>query len=247
MQIYGALPVLTAAPGAEDRAKVPHHLVGVADAAEIWSVGRWQRAAMAALDEIRARGRPVLIVGGTGLYFRALTHGLADIPQVSRDASEPLDEAGLRAALKTLDPAAEARISPGDRQRLLRAHTVAVQTGTPLSEWQARTRPALEPGSWRGIIVELDRDTVYARCDARLEAMVRGGALEEVAALLARNLDPDLPAMKAVGFGALVPHVRGETSLEGALTAAQQETRNYAKRQMTWFRNQTRDWERVSG
>lgn len=247
MQIYADLPILTAAPTPADRAAVPHHLVGVADASEIWSVGRWLKAARAALEQVTSRGKPALVVGGTGLYFRALTHGLADIPEVSREASQNLSEAELRAALRALDPPSEARIGPSDIQRLTRAHAVAVQTGTPLSEWQARTRPALEPGSYRAMIVQPEREVLYARCDARLAAMVKSGALEELVALLARNLDPELPAMKAVGVRELAPHVRGETSFEDALAAAQMATRNYAKRQMTWFRNQTPDWERNSG
>jgi len=247
MQIYAELPILTAAATAEERARVPHHLVGVADAAESWSVGRWQAAATQALADIAARGKPALVVGGTGLYFRALTHGLADIPPVTRASSEALDEAGLRDALRALDPAAEARISPGDRQRLLRAHAVAVETGTSLSDWQAKTRPVLETGSWRALVVDVDRAPLYARCDARMAAMIEAGALDEVRALMDRNLDPALPALKAVGFRELSAHLRGEINLDEARIAAQQETRNYAKRQLTWFRNQTPDWERVAG
>ncbi len=247
MQIYADLPILTAAPTPADRASVPHHLVGVADAAETWSVGRWLKAAMAALDAITSRGKPALIVGGTGLYFRALTHGLADIPKVSREDSQNFSEGELRAVLKALDPVSEARIGPADVQRLTRAHAVAVQTGTALSEWHALTLPALEPGTYRAIVVQPERDALYVRCDARLASMVKAGALQELSALLARDLDPNLPAMKAVGVRELSPHVRGEASLDDALAAAQMATRNYAKRQMTWFRNQTPDWERVEG
>ncbi len=245
MQIYRDLEVLTAAPTAADKAQVPHHLVGVADASESWSVGRWLTAAMAALEDIAARGRPAIVAGGTGLYFNALTRGLADIPPVDRDQSAGLSEEALREALKSLDPEAEARIMPGDLQRLIRAHAVATQTGQSLSAWQAATRPALAPGTWRGVLVEPDRAELYARCDARLAAMVEAGALEEVRALAARNLEPSLPALKAVGFRELAAHVRGEASLADAIAAAQGETRRYAKRQLTFFRNQTPDWERV--
>ena len=246
MQIYHGLEILTAAPTAEERAEVPHHLVGVADAAEAWSVGRWQDAAKQALDDILGRGRPAIIVGGTGLYFAALTKGLADIPQVSREESAALDEPALRNALQALDPAAVARIKPGDLQRLIRAHAVAVETGRSLSEWQATTQPLLPEGSWRGLVIEPDRAALYARCDARLAAMVEHGALEEAARLDARGLSPALPALKAVGYRALAAHMRGETTLADALAAAQGETRRYAKRQLTWFRNQTPDWERVA-
>ena len=246
MQIYRGLEILTAAPTAEERAQVPHHLVGVADAAEAWSVGRWQAAAKQALDDILGRGRPAIIVGGTGLYFAALTKGLADIPQVSREESAALDEPALRKALQALDPAAEARIKPGDLQRLIRAHAVAVETGRSLSEWQTTTQPLLPEGSWRGLVIEPDRAALYARCDARLAAMVEHGALEEAARLDARGLSPALPALKAVGYRELAAHMRGETTLADALAAAQGETRRYAKRQLTWFRNQTPDWERVA-
>lgn len=246
MQIYADIPVVTAAPTAEERAEIPHHLVGVADAAENWSVGRWQAEAKAVLDDLAARGKPAIIVGGTGLYFRALTHGLADIPPVSRETSERLDEAQLRRFLKKHDPEAEARIETGDRQRLIRAHAVAEQTGKPLTQWQAETRPVLAADAWTGIAVEPNREALYARCDARLIQMLDLGALDEIQRLLTRNLDPELPAMKAVGFRELAAHVRGEVSLDDALAAAQQETRRYAKRQFTWFRNQTPDWERHS-
>lgn len=245
MQLYSGLEILTAAPTAEERAAVPHHLIAVAVAAEAWSVGRWLAAAMAALDDIAARGRPALVVGGTGLYFRALTKGLADIPRVERADSEPLSEADLRAALLTLDPEAEARIAPGDRQRLIRAHAVAVQTGKPLTAWRAETRPPLPEDGWTAMVLEPEREALYARCDARLEQMVRDGALDEVRDLAARNLDPGLPAMKALGVRELAAHIRGDLTLDEALAAAQQETRRFAKRQLTWFRNQTPDWPRV--
>lgn len=245
MQIYAGLERITAAPTAEERTLVRHHLIGVADPGEAWSVGRWLAAAKAALAEIAARGRPALVVGGTGLYFRALTHGLADIPPVARANSAGLSEVELRTALKTLDPEAERRISAGDRQRLVRAHAVATETGKPLSEWQAQTLPTLPQGAYSTRVLEPDHATLYARCDARLAAMVEEGVLDEVSALLERNLDPEAPAMKAVGVQALASHVRGEAGLEEALAAAQRETRNYAKRQLTWFRNQARDWERV--
>jgi tRNA dimethylallyltransferase len=245
MQIYRDLAVLTAAPTAGERAEIRHHLVGVADAAETWSVGRWLAEAMLAIEAIRSGGRPVIIAGGTGLYFHALTRGLADIPQVDRTQSASLDEPTLRAALKSLDPMAEARIMPGDLQRLIRAHAVATQTGRSLTEWQDQTRPALAQGQWRGMVVEPDRATLYARCDARLAAMIEAGALDEVRALAARNLSRAAPALKAVGYRELLAHVRGEASLDEAVCAAQQETRRYAKRQLTWFRNQAADWERV--
>jgi tRNA dimethylallyltransferase len=234
-------------------ARAPHHLFEVVDAAVGWSVGRWLEAATKVLGDIEARGNPAIVVGGTGLYFRALTHGLADVPPVpetQREISGLLyaarGEEEFREILKPLDPQAEARIEVGDRQRLVRAHAVAIATGKSLTAWQTDTKPALAPGSWKGVVLDPPRAELYARCDARLSVMVEQGALDEVAAMEARGLDPSLPALKAVGYREFAAHLRGETTLDQALDAARQETRRYAKRQLTWFRNQTPDWERIS-
>lgn len=253
MQIYAGLRVLTAAPSPAEEARAGHHLFGVADASQGWSVGRWQAAAIEVLRDIAARGRRAIVVGGTGLYFRALTHGLADVPPVPESQREisgllyaAQGEAEFRALLRPLDPAAEARIESGDRQRLVRAHAVATATGRSLSDWQADTRPVLATGEWSGVVLDPSRTALYDRCDARLALMVQQGALDEVAAMESRNLDPALPALKAVGYRELAAHLRGETSLDEALAAARQETRRYAKRQLTWFRNQTPDWARIA-
>jgi tRNA dimethylallyltransferase len=253
MQIYAGLRVLTAGPSPDEIARAPHHLFEVVDAALGWSVGRWLEAATKVLAEIEARGAPAIVVGGTGLYFRALTHGLADVPPVSetqREVSGLLyaarGEEEFREILKPLDPGAEARIEVGDRQRLVRAHAVAIATGKSLTAWQTDTKPALAPGSWKGVVLDPPRAELYARCDARLSVMVEQGVLDEVAAMEARGLDPSLPALKAVGYREFAAHLRGETTLDQALDAARQETRRYAKRQLTWFRNQTPDWERIS-
>lgn len=253
MQIYAGLRVLTAGPSPEECARAPHHLFQVVDPAIGWSVGRWLEAATQALAEIEARGKPAIVVGGTGLYFRALTHGLADVPPVpetQREISSLLyaarGEAEFREILKPLDPQAEGRIETGDRQRLVRAHAVAIATGKSLTAWQTDTKPALAPGSWKGIVLDPPRAELYARCDARLAIMVEQGALDEVRAVEARGLDPALPALKAVGYREFAAHLRGETTLDQALDAARQETRRYAKRQLTWFRNQTPDWERIT-
>lgn len=250
-QLYADLRVLTARPSVEEEALAEHRLYGVADAAEAWSVGRWSRAVLPLLDALD--GRPVLLVGGTGLYFTSLVKGLADIPdippEVRRAVEARLDvegEAGFRRALSEVDPAAAARIEAGDRQRLIRARAVFDHTGRALSDWTADTTPLLAPGSWEGLVVEPVRSALYAACDARVAAMVEAGALDEVKALVARGLDPALPAMKAVGVRELAACLAGETSLETALDALKQATRNYAKRQLTWFRNQTPGWARVS-
>ena len=253
-QLYADLRVLSARPSAADEAEVEHRLYGVADAAETWSVGRWSRAVMPALAALAEAGRPALLVGGTGLYFTALTKGLADIPEVPdavRDGLETVfeaeGEAPFRRRLAELDPAAAQRIESGDRQRLVRARAVAEHTGRALTDWTADTTPLLAPGSWTGIVVEPDRKALYANCDLRVGQMVEQGALDEVRALTARNLSPDLPAMKAVGVREFAAHLAGETTLEQAVDATRQATRNYAKRQLTWFRNQTPGWERHPG
>ena len=250
-QLYADLRVLSARPSAEDEARAEHRLYGIADAAEAWSVGRWSRAVLPVLEALAAAGRPALLVGGTGLYFTALTKGLADIPEVPLDVREAagalfarLGEAAFRARLGEVDPAAAARIEAGDRQRLTRAWAVAEQTGRALSDWTADTTPLLAPGSWTGVVVEPDRETLYANCDARVARMVEAGALDEVRALAARGLDPALPAMKAVGVREFAAHLAGETTLAAAIEATRQATRNYAKRQLTWFRNQTPEWTR---
>jgi tRNA dimethylallyltransferase len=249
MQIYRDLRILAARPSSEEEAQAPHHLIGTVDAAEAWSVGRWLRAAKVVLAELASRGRPAIVVGGTGLYFKALTQGLAEIPPVATAARARSEaefdrqgEAAFRATLARHDPTSAARIAPADRQRLVRAHAVLEATGRPLSAWQAATHPTVGPGVWRAVVLTPPRDLLYARCDARLEAMLAAGALDEVKALLARALDPALPATKAVGVRAFAEHLAGRASLAEALTRAQQETRRYAKRQMTWFRNQTPDW-----
>lgn len=251
-QLYADLRVLSARPSAADEAQVEHRLYGVADAAEAWSVGRWSRAVMPVLDELAEAGRPALLVGGTGLYFTSLTKGLADIPDVPAEVRDALEaafdaegEPAFRRRLADLDPAAAQRIEQGDRQRLIRARAVAEHTGRALSDWTADTTPLLTPGSWTGMVVEPDRAALYANCDLRVSQMVEQGALEEVRALVARGLPPDLPAMKAVGVREFAAHLAGETTPEAAVDATRQATRNYAKRQLTWFRNQTPGWARV--
>ncbi|MFL5297112.1 MAG: tRNA (adenosine(37)-N6)-dimethylallyltransferase MiaA [Phenylobacterium sp.] len=253
MQLYRELRLLTARPSPQEEARAPHHLFGTVDAADGWSVGRWVRAATQVLGEIASRGRSAIVVGGTGLYFRALTEGLADIPAVPgavRRRAEAeygqMGEAAFRERLAGADPAAAARIAPGDRQRLVRAWEVFAATGSALSAWQATGTPALAPGSWAAVALEPPRPILYGRCDARLAAMVEAGVLDEVAALSARNLAPALPLMKAVGVREFAAHLRGETSLAEALAAAQQETRRYAKRQSTWMRGQMADWPRLT-
>ena len=253
-QLYADLSVLTARPTPADLQQAPHRLYGVADGGDAWSVGRWLRAVLPLLADARREGRCALVTGGTGLYFNALTRGLAEAPDVPADVRlavqaryEQDGEAAFRAMLRGLDPAAEGRIAPRDRQRLVRALAVAEATGRAMTDWQADTRPALAPGQWRGVVLDPPREALYARCDARVEQMLREGALDEVARLAARGLDPGLPVMKALGYRWLAAHLDGAISREQAIAATAQDTRRYAKRQMTWFRNQAADWARIDG
>lgn len=253
-QLYADLEVLSARPGAADMARVDHRLYGVADAAQAWSAGRWLRAALKELARAEAEGRPVFVVGGTGLYLAALTEGLAEVPpvdeavraQVAR-ALEVGGEAAFRAALAGQDPAAEARIAPGDRQRLVRAMAVVLATGRSLSDWRRETRPPIAADRWTALVLEPDRAELYARCDARVDAMLEGGAVEEVRRLRARGLSPDLPAMKAVGVRELGAWLDGGCTREAAVEAMKAATRRYAKRQLTWARNQVPAWPRLDG
>ena len=253
-QLYADLRVLSARPDAADEAKAVHHLYGVADGAEAWSVGRWLRAVLPVLADIRARGRRAIVVGGTGLYFRALTEGLADVPPIPPDvvadaerAFDRLGEADFRRALAGRDPEAAVRIASGDRQRLVRAESVAAGTGRALSDWRRDTRPPLAREDWAAVVIEPSRETLYARCDARVDAMLAGGALDEVRRLAARRLSPDLPVMRALGVRPLAAHLAGDLDLAAATEQVKTDTRRYAKRQLTWFRNQAGDWPRLAG
>lgn len=253
LQLYADLRVLSARPSDEEQAGIPHHLFGVADGADGWSVGRWLRAASPILADILARGRTPVVVGGTGLYFKALTEGLADVPptpaairQSVASTYDALGEDRFRDLLASADPEAARRIEAGDRMRLSRAMEVLEATGRPLSAWRADTAPALEPDAWRAVVILPDRAELYARCDARFDAMLAGGALDEVRRLLARALDANLPVMKAVGVRELERHLAGDLTLEAAADLARRETRRYAKRQLTWLRNQTPDWPRIT-
>jgi len=238
LQIYRDLRILTARPDEASEARAPHRLYGVLDAAERGSVARWRELAEA---EIEAAAVPIL-VGGTGLYLRALLSGLSavpDIPSAIRAESASLyRELGgeeFRRRLAELDPDAAAHLPPGDRQRLTRAWEVVRATGTPLSAWHRPAPPAYRAAT---ILLMPPREALYAACDARFAAMAAGGGIDEAAALAARGLSPDLPAMKAVGVPELLRHLRGEIGLAEAIALGQQATRRYAKRQTTWFRHQ---------
>jgi tRNA dimethylallyltransferase len=245
MQVYDGLRVLTARPTAEDEARVPHRLYGILSPLELCSAGRWCALAAAACEEAWRTGKLPVVVGGTGLYLKALMEGLSPIPDVpdavrqeTRDRFAALGNAAFHAALAEIDPRMAARLHPGNSQRLMRAWEVLAGTGRSLADWQ--DEPPLAPIAARFFTMALlpERERLYAQCDGRFLAMLEQGALEEVRVLTARSLDPDLPALRALGVSELAQHLRGELSLTDAVAAAQQATRRYAKRQMTWFRHQ---------
>ncbi len=253
MQVYADLEILSARPTPDDTARAAHHLFGHVDAGEVYSVGRWLRDACAALDEIASRGARAVVVGGTGLYFKALTEGLADVPQPGPEAEAAalgiLREGGveaLRAEAQTRDPDATAKVLGADKQRLLRIVAVALGTGAPLSALRRDTAPPLPRAAWRGIALEPDRDVLYARIDARAAWMLDHGAIAEARALIGRGLSPELPAMKALGVSTLGDLDAGRINRDDALERLARDTRRYAKRQSTWFRNQQVEWPRVA-
>lgn len=241
MQLYRELRILTARPDAAVLARAPHRLYGVLPAATPASAALWRKMALEEVGEARKAGKLPILVGGTGLYLQALASGLAPIPTIppevrmeAADRLRRLGNAGLYGELQTRDPVMAARLKPGDRQRLLRAWEVLEATGRSLADWQA------EGG--RGATVKLlpillapPRAALYAACDGRFLDMLKAGALAEAAALA--GFDPGLPLMKAVGVRELLRHLRGEATLEEATAQAQQATRRYAKRQLTWFRH----------
>jgi tRNA dimethylallyltransferase len=244
LQTYRDLRILSARPDDAAMAQAPHRLYGYLDAAERGSVERWRALALSEIAAAHAAGRLPIVGGGTGLYLRALQHGLAAIPPIptairaeAAELYKTLGGAAFRERLSVLDPAGAARLPPGDRQRLMRTFEVVRATGVPLGDWQARA-VATSPYRFASVLLAPPREALYAACDARLRAMIEQGGLEEAAVLAARGLDPELPAMKAVGLPELLLHLRGEITLDEAVAAAQRATRRYAKRQVTWFRHQ---------
>ena len=254
MQVYGDLRVITARPTPDDEARAPHRLYGHVDAAENYSVGRWCVDARAALTEAMRGGRLPILVGGTGLYFKTLTQGLAAIPPIPADVRSAVrgrlaaeGVAALYAELAERDPVTAQRLMPGDRARITRALEVVLATGRSLTDWHREgMKPALDPDQAIKVFLEAEREGLYRRIDARFDAMLASGALDEVRALKSRGLDPALPAMKAHGVPWLVRHLEGEISLDEAAAEAKRDTRRYTKRQATWFRHQLPDWIWIS-
>jgi tRNA dimethylallyltransferase len=251
MQVYRDLRVITARPSEAEEARVAHRLYGHVDAAENYSVGRWCQDACAAIDEAHAGRKLPILVGGTGLYFKALIQGLSAVPptppEIRAAVRARCDAEGamaLHAELARRDPAMAARLKPGDRMRISRALEVLEATGRSLADWHGEGMPAiLDPNAALKIFLVIERAELHRRIDARFDGMLAAGALDEVRALSARGLDPMLPAMKAHGVPWLRRHLAGEIGLEAAAEGGKLDTRRYTKRQVTWFRHQMPGWD----
>ena len=250
MQVYRDLRVITARPTADEEARQPHKLYGFVDAAENYSVGRWCRDVEEVLTEIGKQGRVPILVGGTGLYFKALTSGLAAVPPIPADIRAGvrgrLQHEGapaLHAELMRLDPATAQRVTANDRSRISRALEVVLATGRALSDWHREGLPPLiDPARAVKVFITCERKELVRRIEARFDTMMKSTAFDEVRRLAERKLDPALPAMKAHGVPWLIRHLRGEIGLDEAAAGGVMDTRRYAKRQVTWFKNQLPDW-----
>lgn len=246
-QVYADLRLISARPSEDEERRAPHRLYGVIDGSEACSAARWAALARDAIAAAHAEGALPILVGGTGLYIRTLLDGIAPVPEIAeevRAAVRALDDP--HGALAREDPAMASRLRASDRQRSARALEVWRATGRSLSDWQrANVGGIAEAVALEPYVVEVERDTLYARGNARFDLMIASGAVEEVAALAARGLASDLPVMKALGVPPLLRYLAGETSLAEASEIAKRDTRHYAKRQLTWFRNQVPAWPRI--
>lgn len=245
MQMVSALRVLTARPTAQEEARAEHALYGVLAADAPTSVAVWLRHVEPVIRTSWAGGKLPLLVGGTGMYLKALMEGLAQVPPIPdelRTTLRQLDAVEVRTRLEAADPAMAAQLKPGDSQRNLRALEVIEATGVSLQQWQQRDATPLFPEAEYAIFAAVPpRAEIYQRIDARFEGMMAAGALDEVRALMALHLSPEIPIMRAHGVPELIAHLHGEMTLPDAIASGQQNTRNYAKRQMTWLRNQLPD------
>jgi tRNA dimethylallyltransferase len=250
MQVYRDLRIITARPTPEEEARVPHRLYGHVDAAVNYSTGQWLRDVRDVLAELAAQKRPAILVGGTGLYFKALTQGLAAVPPIPGDIRDAVRKRvetegapALHAELARRDPATAGRITVNDRSRISRALEVVEATGRTLSDWHREGMPPLiDAARTPKVFITCERKQLVERIAMRFGSMLQSGALEEVRTLAERDLDPALPAMKAHGVPWLMRYLKGRITMEEAVAGAIMDTRRYAKRQLTWFRNQMKDW-----
>lgn len=248
-QIYRDLRILSAAPTDEELLKAEHLLYGAKDGALPCSAAEWADLAREAIGRVHARGRTPILVGGTGLYLRTLLQGIAPVPAIAPEVREAVRTASgkeNRAKLEILDPGAASRLNAGDSARISRALEVILSTGRTLLEWQKERQGGIEGEvELRALVLLPPRKWLYARCDERFAHMVENGAVQEVEALLARRLNPNLPVMRAIGVREIAAYLLGTSSLDEAVAAGQQATRRYAKRQYTWFAHQPpANWHR---
>ncbi len=258
MQVYRDLQIITARPDKDEEGQAPHRLYGTIDGAIACSAVQWAELAMVEIERAWNKGMMPILVGGTGMYFKALLDGMVAIPPIDkairqkvRDEITELGPEVMHEKLKSLDVKAYERLEPADGQRIARAIEVVLSTGKALSEWQEQ--PHSGPlakldyaGQIAKIVLDIDRDKLYERCDQRLDIMIKDGALEEIQHLLDRDLDPSLPIMKALGVPSLSAYLENKVELDEAIDAAKTQTRQFAKRQLTWFRNQFSAWDRVN-
>ena len=244
MQLYSDLSILTARPTVRDMKDIEHHLYGVLDGSQRASVAVWLGLAAEAMAAIRARGRIPIVTGGTGMYLDAAMNGIAPTPDVPVEIHEAattlyqdIGGAAFRQKLAVLDPLVAARLAEGDRQRLIRAMGVVTATGIPLSTWQAGAHEGALEGKPIKLAMLLPREILYKRIDDRFDLMLESKVLDEVHRFAKRRLDPTLPLMKAVGLSALISVINEEITLEEARYTGKRDSRHYAKRQMTWLRN----------
>lgn len=248
-QIYRDLPILSATPSEEERQRVEHRLYGVLDGAKACSAADWAEMARREIADIHTSGRLPILVGGTGLYLRTLLDGIAPVPAIDSDIRRQVRDASVDENYRKLsefDEEAATRLKPADTTRIARALEVVLSTGKRLSDWQQQREGGIGDAiRLKPFILLPPREWLYRRCDERFSSMIEQGAAEEVQLLLSRDLDPNLPVMRAIGVREIASWVRGESSLEEALVAGQQATRRYAKRQYTWFAHQPpQDWPR---
>ncbi len=258
MQVYRELRILTARPNEEEEAQAPHRLYGMMNGAHACSAKEWATLAENEIKIAWEHGQFPILVGGTGMYFKTLLEGMAEIPEINpniradvRLRAKVEGAEALHAELSKVDPSIADRLEPADSQRISRALEVFLSTGKPLSEWHKDTRPGFldqydQAGEVDKIVLDWPRDVLYERCDKRFDIMIDQGALEEVEKLMAMQLDPTLPIMKSLGVPSLISYLQGNMSIDAALEEAKMLTRRFAKRQLTWFRNQFSDWKRHS-
>lgn len=250
MQVYRDIPIVSAQPTADERQDVEHHLYGHIDASTHYSVAAWLDEVIPLIHQIRSEHRTPLLVGGTGMYIKALVEGISPIPDIplnirheARELYESVGASAFHQLLAEKDPEIANRLPEGDTQRMLRAYEVALHTGSPLSHWQKQPSvPHFDRQAFQGYFLHPERQAIYDRCNERFLEMINNGLIEEVQQLYSRDLPPTLPAMKAHGVSEIIHHLNGAMTRDEAITHAQTQTRRYVKRQLTWQRNQFPDF-----